>query len=79
MATKWWLISNVDVQQIRQELTGSALHTLDSGLHITNAVPDDWKDSEAEARANRLVYYRNVPKRIRQQSESDDDGWDEEE
>ncbi len=40
---KWWLISNEDVQAIKKGLTGSLLHTLESGLHITYEVPEDWK------------------------------------
>lgn len=40
---KWWLISNEDIQAIKEGLTGSLLHTLESGLHITDEVPADWK------------------------------------
>ena len=41
--TKWWLISDEDVQAIKKGLTGSLLHALESGLHVTNEVPEDWK------------------------------------
>ena len=27
---------------------GAALHALDSGLHLTNAIPDDWKEADDE-------------------------------
>jgi len=56
---KWWLISDDDMQAIRAyllalELSGDdlakdALHTLDSGLNTTDAIPDDWKDEEDES------------------------------
>ena len=51
---QWWLISDEDVQMIRTGLTArtdtrrrmsEALHALDSGLHKTEAIPDDWKKS----------------------------------
>lgn len=48
--TKWWLISDEDVQVIKKGLVDStpeirvqALHALDSGLHKTDDIPDDWK------------------------------------
>lgn len=52
---KWWLISDEDVQTVRDGLeeaidfhpsaqTTRALHTLESGLHVTDAVPDDFAD-----------------------------------
>ncbi|MBA7474738.1 hypothetical protein ES707_10092 [subsurface metagenome] len=41
---KWWLISDEDVQAIRKGLTGSLLHTLESGLHKTDETPEDWKN-----------------------------------
>ena len=44
--TKWWLISDEDVQVIREGLTGSLLHTLESGLHITDAVPSDYQSED---------------------------------
>lgn len=44
--TKWWLISDEDVQAIRNGLTGSLLHTLSSGLHTTDEIPEDWKTDE---------------------------------
>lgn len=56
---KWWLISDEDVQLIKKGLTvpkeyyrflkvrARALHALNSGLHKTEEVPDDWK-KEAE-------------------------------
>jgi len=44
---KWWLISDDDIQAIKAGLTGSLLHTLESGLHTTDAIPDDWIE-EAE-------------------------------
>ncbi len=47
---KWWLISDEDVQVIKKSLMyypqatrKEALHALESGLHVTDAVPDDWK------------------------------------
>ena len=44
--TKWWLISDEDVQAIKKGLTGSLLHTLESGLHITDEIPDDWRKED---------------------------------
>lgn len=51
---KWWLISDEDVQLIKKGLTvpnfkvrARALHALDSGLHKTDAIPDDWKKDGA--------------------------------
>jgi len=48
---KWWLISDEDVQIIRKSLiaqefmiTKTALHTLESGLHMTECIPDDYKE-----------------------------------
>lgn len=55
--TKWWLICEEDVQEIRAFLLAStedgdpvieqqardAMHTLDTGLNTTDAVPDDFK------------------------------------
>jgi hypothetical protein len=55
---KWYLISKEDADEIREALelfttfydidsnnvARDALHTLDSGLHATDAVPDDWRD-----------------------------------
>ena len=43
---KWWLISDQDVQAIKKGLTGSLLHTLETGLHITDEIPEDWKENE---------------------------------
>ncbi len=40
--TKWWLISDEDVQAIKAGLTGELLHTLSSGLHTTDVIPSDW-------------------------------------
>ena len=40
----WWLISDEDVQAIKKGLNASLLHTLVSGLHETEAIPQDWKD-----------------------------------
>ena len=49
---KWWLISDEDVQTIRTGLEArtdtrrrlsQALHALDSGLHETDSIPNDWK------------------------------------
>ena len=49
---KWWLISDEDVQVIRKGLMHAthvkkekALHALDSGLHVTDEVPEDWKNA----------------------------------
>jgi hypothetical protein len=39
---KWWLISDEDVQEIKKFLQG-ALHTLETGLHQTDEIPEDWK------------------------------------
>ena len=55
---KWWLISDEDVQAIKEkldlpmtsdtpELIEDVLHTLASGLHKTDDIPEDWK-MEAE-------------------------------
>ena len=57
---KWWLISDEDVQVIRKSLMTKthrekALHALDSGLHTTDAIPDD--------------YQRSTPKVIREMEE----------
>jgi len=45
---KWWLISAENVDSIRKALESSgqkdALHDLDSGLHITDCIPDDFKE-----------------------------------
>jgi len=38
---KYLLISDADAQAIRSALTGDALHTLESGLHKTDALPAD--------------------------------------
>ncbi len=46
--TKWWLISDDDVQAIKKGLTDSLLHTLESGLHETDEIPEDWKDESDE-------------------------------
>jgi len=51
---KWWLISDEDVQTIKEkldlpmtsdtpELIEEVLHIFASGLHKTDEVPDDWK------------------------------------
>lgn len=53
---KWWLISDEAAKKIRQILikcggfadTPEALHTLDSGLHETLAVPTDFLDNLPE-------------------------------
>lgn len=47
---KYWLISDADAQAIRAALTGDALHTLDSGLHATNAIPADAIPADMSAR-----------------------------
>jgi hypothetical protein len=51
----WLLIARDDVQRIRKALSTlpnvaarEALHLLDTGLHTTDAVPDDWRDDEAK-------------------------------
>jgi len=41
---KWWLISDQDVQAIKKGLSEDLLHTLSSGLHETDEIPDDWKN-----------------------------------
>jgi len=50
MKDKWWLINDEDVKTIKIALIESnqtsALHTLDSGLHLTNEIPDDFKEGE---------------------------------
>lgn len=43
---KWWLISEEDVQAIEKNLA-QALHALESGLHMTDEIPEDWKDENA--------------------------------
>jgi len=46
---KWWLISDEDALIIKEGLllisriSQKALHALESGLHETNNIPDDWK------------------------------------
>ena len=44
---KWWLISDDDQKEIGGKLREAglhdALHTLDSGLHKTDEIPDDYK------------------------------------
>jgi len=40
---KWWLISEEDVEVLRAVLSDDALHVLDSGLHKTDVIPDDFK------------------------------------
>ena len=53
--TRWWLLSDTDVEFLRVALTeandtdpmgwvSNALHVLDSGLHETDAVPADFAD-----------------------------------
>ena len=46
--SKWWLISDEDVQTIKKGLTGALLRTLESGLHITDVIPADFQSSPAE-------------------------------
>ena len=41
---KWWLISDGDVQTLRDRLSGDLLHILESGLHTTDEIPEDWKE-----------------------------------
>lgn len=43
---KYWLISDEDVQVLRQSLTGDALHTLETGLHVTDEVPSDFQQGD---------------------------------
>lgn len=54
---EWWLISNDDVIKIRKylclpsrfeqnESRREALHCLESGLHSTTAIPDDFKEKQ---------------------------------
>ena len=47
---KWWLISDENIQSIRKALGDSGhedtLHGLESGLHKTDEIPDDWKRDE---------------------------------
>lgn len=50
--SKWWLISKEDAEEIRDylltmamagdEVAQQALHALESGLHATDAAPDDF-------------------------------------
>lgn len=44
---KWWLISDKDVRKLERELSAGwcydALDTLDTALHKTDAIPDDYK------------------------------------
>jgi hypothetical protein len=58
--TGWWLISKEDVASLQEKLLflqstsiggmkpiyKSLLHTLETGLHQTDEVPDDWKRYE---------------------------------
>lgn len=39
---KWWLISDEDYKAISKGLQ-DALHYLDTGLHKTDVIPDDFK------------------------------------
>lgn len=48
--TKWWLISDEDVQAIKKGLAGSLLHILESGLHTTDDIPEDWKNVHSFAK-----------------------------
>lgn len=62
---KWWLIREKDIRpavrllrgldirgglgfDVHEEIRG-VLHDLDTGLHVTDAVPDDWKEDAGEA------------------------------
>lgn len=47
---KYWLISDAAAQAIRATLTGNTLHTLDSGLHATDAIPADAITPDMSAR-----------------------------
>lgn len=47
---KYWLISEADAQALRAVLTGDALHTLESGLHTTDALPADAIPADMTAR-----------------------------
>jgi len=58
---QWWLISEEDVELIRKglilfqeerEVQRDALHALDSGLHITKAIPDDYADETEKETLN---------------------------
>jgi len=46
---KWWLISDEDALVIKEglllisKINQKVLHALESGLHKTNDIPDDWK------------------------------------
>lgn len=58
MNDQWYLINKDHADVIRAYLATvdtdearSALHTLDSGLNTTDAVPDDWKESVGEAKS----------------------------
>ncbi len=84
MSRKWWIISDEDIQKIRQalfastheansyncqdwppgngcsgcdgdELRKKARHTLDSGLHTTEAVPSDYQCPECGAELDECV------------------------
>jgi len=50
---KWWLICDDDVQTLKAGLMGSLLHTLETGLHITNAIPSDYQSS-TQQRGNKM-------------------------
>lgn len=50
---KWWLISDEDVQEVKRGLMGSLLLTLESGLHKTNEIPEDWKNHSSVPSAKR--------------------------
>lgn len=50
---KWWLISDEDVQMVRRgllnanpEIRDEGLYALDTGLHKTDGVPEDWRKKE---------------------------------
>lgn len=48
---KWWLISEEDVQALREIMVGdgqsrAALYILETSLHETDAVPADWVTDE---------------------------------
>lgn len=40
-APRYWLISNEDVRALADLIEGQALHILESGLHVTDALPAD--------------------------------------
>lgn len=56
-APRYWLISNEDVRTLIASLEGEALHTLESGLHVTDALPADEIQAQADDGKHQLGGY----------------------